>query len=104
MDEEMISLDIAECSTKINHIGRKWVFKKNMNVEGKVEKYKDRLVANNYSQVEGIDFGDIFSHFSKLTSIRFMLHVVVAFDFEIEQMYVNTTFLHGDMEEEIHMK
>ena len=70
-----------------------------MNEKGKVEKYKSRLVAKGYSQVEGIDFGDIFSHVTKLTSIRFMLYVVVAFDFELEHMDVKTTFLHGDMEE-----
>jgi hypothetical protein len=75
------------------------VFKKKLNAEGKVEKYKARLVAKGYSQVEGIDFGEIFSLVSKLTSIRFMLFVVVAFDFEVEQMDVKTTFLHGDLEE-----
>jgi hypothetical protein len=69
-----------------------------------VEKYKVWLVAKGYSQVEGIDFGDIFSPVSKLTSIRFLLYVVVAFDFEVEQMDVKTTFLHGDLEEEIYMK
>jgi hypothetical protein len=42
----------------------KWVFKKNLNVEGKVEKYKARLVAKGYSRVEGIDFGKKkFSYF-----------------------------------------
>ena len=33
-----------------------------------------------------------------------MLFVVVAFDFEVEQMDVKTSFLHGDLEEEIFMK
>jgi hypothetical protein len=51
-----------------------------------VEKYKAQLVAKGYSQVEGIDFGDIFSPVAKLTSIRFLLSVVVAFDFEVEHM------------------
>jgi hypothetical protein len=85
-------------------IGNKWVFKKKLNAEGKVEKYKARLVAKGYSQVEGIDFGEIFSPVAKLTSVRFLLFVVVAFDFEVEQMDVKTTFLHGDLEEEIFMK
>jgi hypothetical protein len=40
----------------------------------------------------------------KLTSITFFLSVTVAFDFEVEQMDVKTSFLHGDMEEEIYMK
>jgi hypothetical protein len=85
-------------STGRNPIGNKWVFKTKLNVEGKVEKYKDRLVAKGYSQVEGIYFGEIFSPISKLTFIRFLLSIFVAFDFEVENMDVKTTFLHGDME------
>jgi hypothetical protein len=45
-----------------------------------------------------------FSPVAKLTSIRFVLYVANAFDFEVEQMDVKTTFLHGDLEEEICMK
>jgi hypothetical protein len=80
------------------------LFKKKFNAEGKVEKYKARLVAKGYSQVEGIDFGEIFSPIAKLTSIIFLLSIVVSFDLEVEQMDVKTTFLHGDLEEEIYMK
>ena len=69
-----------------------------------MEKYKSQLVENIYTQVDGIDFGEIFSPISKLTSIRFFLSVAAAFDFEVEQMDVKTTFLHGDLEEEIYMK
>jgi hypothetical protein len=69
-----------------------------------VEKYKARLVAKGYFQVEGIDFGEIFPPVAKLTSIIFLLSVFAAFYFEVEQMDVKTTFLHGDMEEEIYMK
>jgi hypothetical protein len=64
-----------------------------------LEKYKVRLVEKGYSQAEGIDFGEIFSLVSKLNSIIFILYVGVAFDFEVEQMDVKKTFLHGDMEE-----
>jgi hypothetical protein len=69
------------------------LFKKKFIVEGKVEKYKARLVAKCYSQVEGIDFGEIFSPIAKLTSSRFILSIVVSFDLEVEQMDVKTTFL-----------
>jgi len=62
------------------------------------------LVAKGYSQVSGIDFGDIFSPVAKVASIRLLLSVVAAFDFEVEQMDVKTTFLHQDLEEEIYMK
>jgi len=54
--------------------------------------------------VSGIDFSDIFSPIAKVTSIRLLLSVVAALDFEVEQMDVKTTFLHRDLEEEIYMK
>jgi hypothetical protein len=110
MDEEMAALDnneawdLVDFSTERNPIGRKWVFKRKLNAEGKVEKCKARLVVKGYSQVDGIDFGDIFSPVAKLTSIIFLLSIVVAFDFDVEHMDVKTTFLHGDLEEEIYMK
>jgi hypothetical protein len=75
------------------------LFKKKFNAQGKVEKYKAQLVAKGYSQVEGIDFGEIFSLVAKLTSIRFLLSIAAVFDLEVEQMDVKTTFLHGDLEE-----
>jgi hypothetical protein len=75
-----------------------------LNVEGKLDKYKAGLVEKGYSQVEGIDFGDIFSPVSKLTSIIFMLSIIAAFYFEVEHMDVKKIILHGDIEEEIYMK
>eukprot|EP00253_Pinus_taeda_P034620 PITA_34620 len=96
--------DLVELPTGRKPIGGKWVFKKKTNVEGKVEKYKARLVEKGYSQVSRIDFGDIFSLVANVTSIRLILSVVDGFDFELEQMDVKTTFLHEDLEEEIYMK
>jgi hypothetical protein len=72
--------------------------------KGKVEKNKARLVAKGYSRVEGINLGDIFSLVAKLTSIIFLLFIVVSFDLEVENMDVMKTLLHGDLEEEIYMK
>ena len=110
MVDEMASLhkneawDLVELPVGRKPVGNKWVFKKKKNAEGKVEKYKARLVAKGYSQVPGIDFGDIFSPIANVTSIRLLLSVDAAFDFEVEQMDVKTTFLQRDLEEEIYMK
>eukprot|EP00253_Pinus_taeda_P011306 PITA_11306 len=110
MVDEMASLhkneawDLVELPGGRKPISSKWVFKKKTNAEGKVEKYKARLVAKGYSQMPGIHFGDIFSPVAKVTSIRLLLSVAAAFDFEVEQMDVKTTFFHGDFEEEIYMK
>jgi hypothetical protein len=87
-----------------NPIGSKWVFKKNMNAAGQVKKFKGHLVAKGYSQVKGVDFSEIFSPVEKITSIRVLMSLAATFDLEIEHMDVKTTFLHGDMEEEVYMK
>jgi hypothetical protein len=76
--------DLVELSTEINPIDYKWVFKKKLNVEGKVDKYKAWLVEMGYSKVEGIDFGEIFSLVANLTFTRFILYVVVVFYHEVE--------------------
>eukprot|EP00253_Pinus_taeda_P012255 PITA_12255 len=57
--------DLVEFPAGRKPIGSKWVFKKKKNEEGKLEKYKAHLVAKGYSQVPGIDFGDIFSPVAK---------------------------------------
>eukprot|EP00253_Pinus_taeda_P011310 PITA_11310 len=57
--------DLVDLPVGRKPIGRKWVFKKKTNAEGKVEKYKAKLVEKGYSEVSGIDFGDIFSPIAK---------------------------------------
>ena len=76
-------------------VSSKWAFKNKLNATTKVKKCKTEMVAKGYSQVEGTEFGEIFSHVAKLTSIRFLLSLVVAFDLELEQVDVKRTFLHG---------
>eukprot|EP00253_Pinus_taeda_P003646 PITA_03646 len=78
--------DLVDLPAGRKPIGSKWVFKKKTNAEGKVEKYKAQLGAEGYSQVLRVDFGDIFCPIAKMNSIRLLLSVVVAFDFEVEQM------------------
>ena len=75
-----------------------------MNAIGKVKKFKARLVAKRYSQVEGVDFSESFSPVAKLTSGRVIMSLAATFDLEIEHMDKKTMFLHGDLEEEIYMK
>eukprot|EP00253_Pinus_taeda_P020592 PITA_20592 len=110
MVDEMASLhkneawDLVEFSVERKPNGSKWVFKKNTNAKGKVDKYKAWLVAKGYSQVPGIDFGDIFSPVAKVNSIRLLLSINLDFDFEVEQMDVKIAFLNRDLEAEIYMK
>ena len=67
-------------------------------------KYKDRLVAKGFWQENGVDFDEIFSSVVKMTTLRFMLGVVVAKNLELIQLLVKTAFLHGELKEEIYME
>ena len=52
----------------------------------------------------GVDFDEMFSPMVKMTTLRFMLGVVAADNLELIQLDVKTTFLHGDLQEEIYME
>jgi hypothetical protein len=110
MKEEMNALerngtwDLVELPKDRKIVGCKWVFKLKRGVDDKIERYKARLVAKGYSQKEGIDFHEIFSPVVKLVSIRVVLALVALLDLELEQLDVKTTFLHGDLDEEIYME
>jgi hypothetical protein len=60
-------------------------------------------VAKGFAQKEGVDYNEIFSPVVKHTSIRVLLSLVAHGDLELEQLDVKTTFLHGDLDEEIYM-
>ena len=66
-------------------------------------RFKDRLVAKEFTQREGIDYNEIFSSVVKYKTIRIVLTLVSYFDMELEQLDVKTAFLHRDLDETIHM-
>ena len=56
-----------------------------------------------YAQKEGIDFNEIFSPMVRLITVKVVLAMCATFDLYLEQLDVKTTFLHGELEEEIYM-
>ncbi|KAK1644603.1 hypothetical protein QYE76_062408 [Lolium multiflorum] len=54
-----------------NVIGTKWIFKNKQDEFGNIVRNKARLVAQGFSQVEGIDFGETYAPVARLESIPF---------------------------------
>jgi hypothetical protein len=60
-------------------------------------------VAKGYIQKEGEDFFDTYSPLARLTTIRVLLSLAASHGLLVHQMDVKTTFLNGELEEEIYI-
>jgi hypothetical protein len=62
------------------------------------------LVAQGYSQKEGIDYEETFAPVARLEAMRILLAFSVAKGFKLYQMDVNSGFLNGFLEEEVYVR
>ena len=79
-------------------IKNRWVF--DIKQDGRK---KAHLVAKGFSQVEEIDFNEIFSPVVLFETVRLMLALSSLEDWYIEALDVKTAFLYGKLDEEIYM-
>jgi hypothetical protein len=82
----------------------KWIYKINHAADGSVGKYKARFVARRFSQVEGIDYEETFALVARYTSIRIIIALAASMGWKLHQMDVKTTFLNGEIEEEVYIE
>ena len=80
----------------------KWVYR--MKEEDRGNKiFKLRLVVKGFAQKKDIDFDEIFSLVVKMTSIHTILSIMAIEDFHLKHLDIKTTFIHGDLDEDIYM-
>ena len=88
----------------VNVIGTKWIFKNKSDEHDTVIRNKSRLVAQGYTQVEGVDFDKTFAPVARLESIRILLAIVSHLNFKLYQMDVKSAFLNGMLQGEVYVE
>ncbi|GKA72518.1 retrovirus-related pol polyprotein from transposon TNT 1-94, partial [Tanacetum coccineum] len=85
-------------------IDSKWVFRNKKDEHGTTIKNKARLVAQGYSQEEGIDCDETFTPVAKMEAIRIFFAFATYMNFKVYQMDVKSAFLNGKLKEEVYVK
>jgi hypothetical protein len=82
----------------------KWIYKIKHTTKRRIEKHKASFVARGFSQVEEIDYEETFSPNARYTFIQMIISLATSMGWKLHQMDVKTTFLNGEIGEEIYIE
>jgi hypothetical protein len=77
------------------------VFKVKKDKHGAVVRHKARLVVKGYAQQHGIDYDEVFAPVVRMEVVRLLLALAAQEGWQVHHMDVKTTFLNGDLQEEV---
>ena len=104
METEMTSLrenhvwDLVNLPVGKKTVGSKWVYKVKTGADGSVQRYKERLVAQSFTQQYGTDFDETFCPVVRQESLQLLMALSVRYGLSIHQVDVMTAFLNGILE------
>ncbi|GKA22725.1 putative ribonuclease H-like domain-containing protein [Tanacetum coccineum] len=109
MQDELLQFKLQKVWTLVDllngkrPIGTKWVYKNKKDERGIVIRNKARLVAQGYTEEEGIDYDEVFAPVARIEAIRLFLAYALFKDFVVYKMDVKSAFLYGKIEEEVYV-
>jgi hypothetical protein len=83
-------------------VSSKWIYKIKHAAYESIEKHNTKFVALGFSQKEGIDYKETFSHVARYMSIITIITLAARMKWKLHYMDVKTTFLNGFIEEEVY--
>ena len=81
-----------------------YVFTVKRKKDGSIEKFKARLVADGNTQKFGVDFDRIFASVVKTSTIRLMLLLAAARDYNLSSIDITMAYLQADLDEDLFMR
>ena len=88
----------------VNVIGTKWILKNKMDENGVIMRNMERLVAQGFNQIKGVEFDETFVPVAKLKSIWILLAMACVWKFKLFQIDVKSVFLNGILNEEVYVE
>ena len=85
-------------------VGTRWVYDVKVDVDGCVLRHKARLVAQGFSQKQGIDYNETFAPTMHIKTARVLLSLAARSKLVVKQYDVSTAFLHASLREEVYVK
>lgn len=109
MDEEIYNLtamgtyDVASLPTGRSPIPCKWVFKRKLNADGSIERYRARLVLKGFLQRFGVDYNAVFAPVVRASTVRLFFSLVASLDLDCHAIDIKNAFVQSDLPEEVYM-
>nr|GFA40272.1 hypothetical protein [Tanacetum cinerariifolium] len=97
------SPELVPCPDKVMLIKLKGIYKVETNEFGGVLRNKEKLVAQGFKQVEGIDLEESFAPVARKEAIRVFIANAANKNMTIFQMDVKKDFLNGEFKEEVYV-
>ncbi|GKC21301.1 reverse transcriptase domain-containing protein, partial [Tanacetum coccineum] len=109
MQDELLQFKLQKVWTLVElpygkrAISTKWVYRNKKNDRVIVVRNKARLVAQGYTQEEGIDYDEVFAPVARIEAIMIFLAYASFMNIIVYQMDVKSAFLYDRIEEEVYV-
>lgn len=94
--------DVVDQQKGMQVVGAKWVYTRKIDgTTGLPSTYKACWVAKGFSQIQGIDYNELFAAVAHKDTIRVFLLLVNYYNLECDQVDIVAAFLNGNLQETI---
>ena len=87
-----------------NVVDSKIVYKLKKNKDGTIDKYKARIVARGFTQVQGEDYDETFAPVTQLVTVRMVIALCLHFNIYPRHLDVRTAFLNAKLTHVVYLK
>lgn len=87
-----------------NIVSSRWVYKRKLNSDGDPDRYKARLVARGFSQIENVDYFQTYWATLRKDNVRFLAAIAASLRWHLRAIDIKTAYLYGRLDEDIYLQ